>query len=95
MDTDEVVGLLLVKVPGLYNSRIGCREIDLSKSPENLVITAEDLHEPAPLIGDDLQLLQFDAVYGDGHRDILSREYMGFDLNMNLTGNRIKKMIPA
>ena len=68
MDAGEVVGLLLVVVPRLDDARVGRRAVDLAELLEDLVVTTEDLHQPAALVGNDVEFLDSDAVDSVLHR---------------------------
>ncbi len=62
----DVVGLDAVKVPGLDHAGQGRGHVDLAELDEHLVVGPEYLHEPAPVVRDDRQLLDFEA--DDGRR---------------------------
>ena len=62
VNTGEVVGLFLVVVPGLDDARVGGRAVDLAEPLKDLVVAAEDFHQPAALVGDDPEGLDSDTV---------------------------------
>ena len=71
VDAGEVVGLLLVVVPRLDDARVGRRAVDLAELLEDLVVAAEDLHQPAALVGNDVEFFDsytVDAVLHTYHR---------------------------
>ena len=50
-------------VPRLHDAGIGRRDVDLAELREQLrVVGAEDLHQPAALVGNDAQRLRLDAL---------------------------------
>src|SRR5262245_29288699 len=66
----EVVRLLLVVVPALHHFRVDHGEVDLAEALEERVIVAQHLHEPAALVGDDLECFREHAL---NHRLMRSR----------------------
>src|SRR3990172_6723531 len=62
LDHAEMVGLALVVVPGLDDAGVSGGEVDLSELLEHLLVAAQDLHEPSPLVGDHLELLDHHAL---------------------------------
>src|SRR5258708_6427448 len=61
-DAREVVDLFLVIVPRLHDARVRRGDIDLSELREQLLVAAEDFHEPAALVGHDAERFGADAV---------------------------------
>jgi hypothetical protein len=49
-------------VPRLDDARVGRRAVNLAELLKDLVVTPEDLHQPAPLVGDDAEFLDIDTV---------------------------------
>jgi hypothetical protein len=49
-------------VPRLDDARVGRRAVDLAELLEDLVVTTEDLHQPAALVGDDVEFLGLDTI---------------------------------
>ena len=62
MDAGEVVGLLLVVVPRLDDAWVGRRVVNLAELLEDFVVTTENLHQPAALVRNDVELLDLDTV---------------------------------
>jgi len=59
---DEVVGLLLVVVPGLDDPGVDPGYVRLAEPLVVRVIGTPHLHEHPPVIGDDLQVLQLHTL---------------------------------
>ena len=58
----DVVRLLLVHVPALDDSGIRRGQVDLAEFFEDLVVLAQDFHQPAAFVRNDPQFLCFHAV---------------------------------
>jgi len=61
-DHRHVVRLHLVIVPGLDDAGIGRGHVHLTELREEIIVAAEDFHEPSPFVGDDSKLLDLDSV---------------------------------
>lgn len=88
VDAGEVVGLLLVVVPRLDDARVGRRAVDLAELLEDCVVAAEDLHQPAALVRDDVESLDIDtvdAVLHCCHRSVLWYRDSSRELHQEMT----------